>query len=84
MKYILFEGENLPEEMFVFFETANHKETALKLGVLNKIISAGFIKIKDDGQAVCYGHSESLKVESRGDQDAKLFNRHNKLAMTHY
>ena len=80
MKYILFEGEHLPEEMFVFFETANHKQVAIKLGVEERIISAGFIKIKEDGQAACFGFSDSLKKESRPEKDAKAFNRQNEFA----
>jgi hypothetical protein len=83
MKYILFEGENFPEEMHVFFESSNHKQVAMSLGVASKIISAGFIKIKEDGQAVCYDHSESLKVDSRPERDAKVFNRQNKCTRIH-
>lgn len=83
MKYILFEGKDFPEEMHVFFECANHKEVAEKLFVEDKIISAGFLKIKEDGQAHCYSYSESLKIESRGEQDAKVFNRQNKCTMIH-
>jgi hypothetical protein len=80
MKYIIYEGDLLPEEMHTFFETNNHKEVAFKLGVKHKIISAGFYKIGEDGKAICYGYSESLKVESRGEKDAKVFDRQNKLA----
>lgn len=83
MKYILYEGEHLPEEMAVFFETANHKEMAIKLGVANKIISAGFMKINIGGFAHCYGHSESLKIDSRGEKDAKVFDRQNRFANIH-
>ena len=84
MKYILFKGVFLPEEGHTFFEISNHREVAIKLGVKHKIISAGFMKFREDGQAVCYGHSESLNVESRPELDAKVFNRQNKLSMTHY
>ena len=82
MKYIIFEGEFLPEEMHIFFEVTNHGEVAERLFVEDKIISAGFLKINEYG-AVCYGHSESLKVDSRPVKDAKVFNRHNKLTKIH-
>ena len=83
MKYILFKSKHLPEEMHVFFETSNHKQVAISLGVINEIISAGFIKIKEDGQAICYGYSESLKIESRPERDAKVFDRQNRLTRVH-
>ena len=83
MKYIIFKGDLLPEEIMIFLESANHKQIAISLGVVNEIISAGFIKIDEDGKACCYSYSDSLKVESRGEKDAKVFDRHNTITRIH-
>jgi len=45
---------------------------------MDGIVSAGFVDIGLDGKPYCYGHSESLKIESRGVVDAKIIMRANK------
>ena len=85
MKYITFRGATGLEEILIFCEVSGdcHAKVAEKLGVLDKIISAGFLTFTTDGDIHCGGESESLKqalrrdVISRGEVDEKLFIQHN-------
>lgn len=66
-KYIVFEVNGL--ETIVLFEVVvKHSEVSIQWG---KPVSAGFFT--EDGQ--CYGHSESLKLDSRGEEDSRLLKR---------
>ena len=67
-KYLILqtpEGEKaviFPEEDFF------HDEMAERLGQLG-IIAAGFVQIGENGKVHCFGRSESLDVEGRGEDD---------------
>ena len=67
-KYLILqtpEGEKaviFPEESFY------HDEMAERLGQLG-IIAAGFVQIGENGKVHCFGRSESLDVEGRGEDD---------------
>ena len=67
-KYLILqtpEGEKaviFPEEDFF------HDEMAERLGQL-VIIAAGFVQIGENGKVHCFGRSESLDVEGRGEDD---------------
>ena len=67
-KYLILqtpEGEKaviFPEENFF------HDEMAERLGSLG-IIAAGFVQIEDNGKVHCFGRSESLDIEGRGEDD---------------
>ena len=67
-KYLILqtpEGEKaviFPEENFF------HDEMAERLGSLG-IIAAGFVHIGDNGKVHCFGRSESLDIEGRGEDD---------------
>ena len=51
-----------PEEGFY------HDEMANKLGSLG-INAAGFVEIAETGKIHCFGRSESLDIETRGEED---------------
>ena len=67
-KYLILqtpEGEKaviFPEEDFF------HDEMAERLSQLG-IIAAGFVQIGENGKVHCFGRSESLDVEGRGEDD---------------
>lgn len=80
MKYIRTTNEEGEDEIFTFPDTVNHDcmAEALELirnqtygnwsRVLRKPVSAGFI----DAGGNCHGVSESLGLESLGDEDTEL------------
>lgn len=82
MKYIVTTREDGIEEMFVFPDTINHDCMAEMLyriknhngngwkRVPRRPISAGFITVSGK----CYGRSETLNLDSRGNEDTVLFN----------
>lgn len=91
MKYIVFEhkkGEPALKEIEIFCEVSkdNHESKAEKLGVLDRIVAAGFLKFDEQGDIHCGGFSRSLSerlgrdICSRGEEDEKLFRFHNKLS----
>lgn len=59
----------------VFAEVLTHADVARALFGNTPIIGAGFCYIKDN-RYVCYGESVSLRVISRGEQDAEMLNRY--------
>lgn len=70
MKYVVFDGYN-GEQIIVFPKNIQHLDfaesiTRLSFGTMHPI-SGGFIK---DGE--CVGESISLRMKSRGEDDAKL------------
>lgn len=45
---------------------------------MDEIVSAGFVDFADNGATVfCFGRSESLKLDSRGEIDAEIIRRSN-------
>jgi hypothetical protein len=89
MKYIIHKGDSHIEEIEIFCETSpiNHCARAEKLGILDNVISAGFLKFEEDGSVHCGGYSNSLTdklgrdISSRGDKDEKVFKIHNKISV---
>lgn len=86
MKYIVYGEENRILQMEIFCEISSddHALRAEKLGILDEVVAAGFLKFDADGQVHCGGFSNSLSdklgrnIESRGAEDEKLFRLHNK------
>lgn len=72
MKYIVVKkgGTELP---FVFSNLIQHSDMARKVG--GTVVGAGFSYIRDD-RYECVGESVSCRVASRGEEDAKILNRH--------
>lgn len=69
-KYIRYESDNGEDTVIIFPQWVVHADVAHRLRVTP--ISAGFIAIDFvDGKVVCYGHSESLRLESVPDVDSK-------------
>ena len=66
-KYIVFEDKGGLESLVHFEIVLKHSDISLQFGTP---ISAGFIT---DGQ--CHGHSESMKLTARPDEDTLLLNR---------
>ena len=81
MKYIVTVRADNIEEMFVFPDTINHDCMAEMISriknhtgngwerVMRRPISAGFITLTGE----CYGRSETLRLDSRGQLDNDLF-----------
>ncbi len=85
-KYIIIELK-LNEFGISFPEMVDHDFTKYTLGADAKVIGAGFFKIGvEDGvpSLSCYGESVSLKIKSRGFEDAiilkhSLFDRYSEV-----
>jgi len=83
MKYICAINDDGEQEIFIFPDTVNHDcfyegVTALRnqtwgewKRIFREVISAGFV----DKDLKCYGESETLNVESRGEEDTKLLKK---------
>ncbi len=80
-KYVVTESEESGEQLFIFPKTINHDEFAdvlsyIRTGGLNwrreyrKPISAGFTDLQR-----CFGRSETLRIDSRPDEDTALLKR---------
>ena len=84
MKYIVMQrqiGDNIQEIPIMFPSCIVHKHMALALlrlvgnpyNFINKVASAGEISVGHDGGYHCFGHSETLNINSRGPEDEILF-----------
>lgn len=83
MKYVVMQDENGVEEIFIFPKSIHHDVFADSISRLkdqshgnwkrvNRVaIAAGFILYNYDGMT-CHGHSETLKLKSRGFDDEAL------------
>lgn len=86
MKYITSLGDTGLEKMDIFCDEDNHAVKAEQTGILDSVISAGFISFDTDGVVHCGGYSESLTrklkrdIVSRGEADEKVFKFRNKMA----
>ena len=86
MKYIIHKGGTRLEKIEIFCEEDNHIERAMQLGILDGVVSAGFIRFDGEGEVHCGGVSTSLSeglgraIESRGEADEKVFKFHNRMA----
>lgn len=72
MKYILVETEDAGHAPILFDDAIAHDEMANGVPKKIKVKSAGFVKLtKNDGKLdiECYGHSVSLGISSRPEQD---------------
>lgn len=86
MKYVILRGsavigEDVHEMPFIFPGIVNHSDFKRFRRFENfrdvEIVSAGFVEFGENG-AYCYGRSESLRMESRGEIDAAIINKANK------
>lgn len=74
MKYIRMKRlDNVWDAFIIFPQRATHLGVARKLGLDSVgVISAGFVKIDESGNPVCYGKSVGLRVSSREDDTPAL------------
>ena len=72
LKYVIVRGEMGIETPIVFPGFINHADVTRNCAP----ISAGFCAPYEDdnGQFSCWGSSVTLKLDSRGDEDAKIIN----------
>ncbi len=83
MKYITYITGHDIEDIRVFSCAEQHKEVAMGMSLLEgkaEMLGAGFVEFKLDGSVECYGHSDSLKVDSRGEADTKILKLHMRLS----
>lgn len=71
-KYIIID-KNTP---VIFPETYYHDEFAAAFTRLDKVTSAGFVYVNDEGAYVAYGESVSLRLKSKGDADSAVLNKY--------
>lgn len=71
MKYIIFKGHGCYHPI-LFSDHTTHAQ--IKLDGCNPI-SAGFVKFNRFGSSECYGKSDSLKLNSRGELDSDLIDK---------
>lgn len=57
----------------VFTDLMGHNEV---VHVTDDVVGAGFCYINAAGHYTCYGESISLKVKSRGEDDAVILNKY--------
>lgn len=73
-KYIVIEYSNsTPEAMMIFPEDIEHKAFAEAMAHSRRIISAGYILMRD-GEFICHDQSVSLDIKSRPAIDSALAN----------
>ena len=86
-KYIVYENEYGNDRAIVFTDEIVHSEMAMRLGVINRVVGAGFVSCSPLKEEVCtdsglirdvgfraYGESVSLGVRSREDLDDVAIN----------
>lgn len=71
MKYVIFKGNGMLHPV-TFCDYTTHKQVKVDGAVP---IAAGFVTFDRYGWPTCYGGSESLHLQSRGEQDADLIRR---------
>jgi len=73
-KYLVMSNGEHGEYAVVFNETENHDKMAEKLGGRDFVLGAGMVSIGESHQGVryvtCFGKSTTLKIPSRGREDA--------------
>lgn len=72
MKYITYLNKARLADIRIFSDMEKHKDVAyeMKRRQLFDLLGAGFIV-----NGKCEGHSESLKLDSRGEDDTAVYNR---------
>jgi hypothetical protein len=79
MKYITYEDLDGGERYVIFDKITNHSDMA-KYIRKSKVLGAGFVGFNfDDGTAYTYGKSDSMKVDSRGEEDSRIINDLNRI-----
>ena len=71
MKYVIFEGNGLVHPV-LFGDHTTHSQISIAGA---KPVSAGFVKFNSIGWPKCFGMSESLHLESRGELDEDIIRR---------
>lgn len=83
MKYITYINGHCLEDIRIFSRVEQHKAVAMEMALLEgeaKMLGAGFIDFALYGKEICHGHSESLKLDSRGEVDTKILKRNMKMS----
>lgn len=78
VKYVIVTDEFGFEQPVVFGETLTHAEVSWYHKRQYSVVSAGFVGFVpavEGVKASCYGRSESLNLDSRGEEDEKLINK---------
>jgi hypothetical protein len=78
MKYITYVNSEGADDIRLFSIMEQHKDISVEMGMVSDVpivlLGAGFVTFNDDGSIECYGHSDSMKLDSRGEQDTKILN----------
>lgn len=79
MKYIVTLDENDIEEIFIFPESVNHDVFANSVGRMKNQSHGSWVRITRDpisagftDGTTCWGRSETLGIDSRPEEDARL------------
>lgn len=76
MKYVIFKGNGLVHPVLFGDHTA-HSQIKVEGA---EPISAGFVRFDSCGIPHCYGRSDSLNLESRGEKDEDIIHRAHNLS----
>ena len=73
MKYLRTENQGF----VIFSDHTIHADMARVLGCGedNIVVSAGFVRLHDDGEIECYGEATSMKIGSKPDDSENLTRR---------
>lgn len=63
-KYVMFSSPFIGPTIILFPPHLNHTDMANAFSH-REVVSAGFVMQGEDGNLVCYGRSDSLKVDSK-------------------
>ena len=72
LKYIAYDAP-LAEEIVMFSPMISHENMATMMG-LTEVLGAGFVRMSESGELMCYGSSFTLQVKSR-PEDTDLLKR---------
>lgn len=73
LKYITYEHFEGHQAFVIFDPITNHNDMSKDLRSI-KFLGAGFVGFGDDRKAHCYGKSESMRIDSRGEKDSAVIN----------
>lgn len=79
MKYITYINQLELADIRIFSSMVKHSNVEAEMDFPD-LLGAGFIEFEFDGTAECYGHSESLKLDSRKELDTKILQRFMKMS----
>ena len=81
MKYITYVNSEGIDDIRLFSIMEQHNKVSQEMVLHGPVtfLGAGFVKFDIYGFSECHGHSDSMNLESRGEQDTKILNLNMKI-----